>query len=139
MSKKKDMTRFGIRFNPAIESHRKAIKFLNEISERGKADHIATALLMYNDMLHLVNTDNIDEYNIEFPDIETTKKTSKPIDKKTETKINEIKITTVDDTDDTEDTDDFNDAIEEDELSEEEEIFSDILKKQLMNLDNKIN
>ena len=61
MKNKKNPTRFTVRFNPKILSHLQAMKVINSVSERGKAQLIADALLLYNQTIHSVDVSNVDD------------------------------------------------------------------------------
>ena len=52
---KKNSTKFTIQFNPRVSSHLKAIKILNSVQPRSKAQLIADALLLYNQTLGLID------------------------------------------------------------------------------------
>lgn len=67
MNEKKNTAKFTIQFNPEIATHLKAIKILNSISPRGKAQIITDALLMYNAAYGLIDVTNTDDLVINTP------------------------------------------------------------------------
>lgn len=140
MKNKKNPTRFTVRFNPKILSHLQALKIINSVSERGKAQLIADALLLYNQTIHSVDVSNVDDIvelvsqaEIEAEKEKENKKEMKEVEKTT----SEKKIESVE----KEDTEDENDGFleleydddDEDEYDEyeEDDAFDKLIKDNL--------
>lgn len=140
MKNKKNPTRFTVRFNPKILSHLQAMKVINSVSERGKAQLIADALLLYNQTIHSVDVSNVDDIvelvsqaEIEAEKEKENKKEMKEVEKTT----SEKKIESVE----KEDTEDENDGFLEleyddddeydDEYEEDDDAFDNLIKENL--------
>lgn len=139
MKNKKNPTRFTVRFNPKILSHLQAMKIINSVSERGKAQLIADALLLYNQTIHCVDISNVDDIvglvsqaEIEAEKEKKNKKEMKEVEKTT----SEKKIESVE-KEDTEDENDgfleleYDDDEYDDEYEEDDDAFDNLIKENL--------
>lgn len=74
MNEKKNTAKFTIQFNPNVATHLKAIKILNSMPPRSKAQIITDALLMYNSAYGIVDITNTDDIIINLPAKNRTQK-----------------------------------------------------------------
>ena len=137
MKKKKNPTRFTVKFNPKILSHLQAMKIINSISERGKAQLIADALLLYNQTIHSVDISNVDDIVelVSQAEIEAEK------EKENKKEMKEVEKTTSEKKIESGDTEDDNDGFleleydddDEDEYDEyeEDDAFDKLIKDNL--------
>ena len=137
MKNKKNPTRFTVRFNPKILSHLQALKIINSVSERGKAQLIADALLLYNQTIHSVDVSNVDDIVelVSQAEIEAEK------EKENKKEMKEVEKTTSEEKIDSGDTEDDNDGFleleydddDEDEYDEyeEDDAFDKLIKDNL--------
>lgn len=99
---KKNSTKFTIQFNPRVSSHLKAIKILNSVQPRSKAQLIADALLLYNQTLGLIDVSTTDDVIINIP-TKTPPKKVKPATTSIEKTFEKDDSITLDDYDDFDD------------------------------------
>ena len=121
MKNKKNPTRFTVRFNPKILSHLQAMKVINSVSERGKAQLIADALLLYNQTIHSVDVSNVDDIVelVSQAEIEAEK------EKENTKEMKEVEKTTSEEKIDSGDTEDDNDGFLELEYDDDDDEYDE--------------
>ena len=121
MKNKKNPTRFTVRFNPKILSHLQALKIINSVSERGKAQLIADALLLYNQTIHSVDVSNVDDIVelVSQAEIEAEK------EKENKKEMKEVEKTTSEEKIDSGDTEDDNDGFLELEYDDDDDEYDE--------------
>jgi hypothetical protein len=121
MKNKKNPTRFTVRFNPKILSHLQAMKVINSVSERGKAQLIADALLLYNQTIHSVDVSNVDDIVelVSQAEIEAEK------EKENKKEMKEVEKTTSEEKIDSGDTEDDNDGFLELEYDDDDDEYDE--------------
>lgn len=124
MKKKKFPTKYTINFDSKSISHLKAMKILDSVSVRSKAQLIAEALLLYNRTLELIDVSSVDDIQTKISEAETyePKKKSKSRPEKIVLELE----------DDDENFIDIDDDEYDDEY--EDNAFSDVFKQNLMSM-----
>ena len=128
MKNKKNPTRFTVRFNPKILSHLQAMKVINSVSERGKAQLIADALLLYNQTIHSVDVSNVDDIVelVSQAEIEAEKESENNTNEKENKKeMKEVEKTTSEEKIDSGDTEDDNDGFLELEYDDDDDEYDE--------------
>jgi hypothetical protein len=121
MNEKKNTAKFTIQFNPSIAAHLKAIKILNSVPPRSKAQLITDALLLYNQTLGLADVTTTEDVVINVPEVKKT--ASKKIfdDEQVNEPVDETVI-----------LDEYD--YDEDEPETENDEFNDIFAQSLMSM-----